>query len=279
MMNKKNISAISFFFIIFFAIVSCSGGEMEQQKVTYSKLKDISNSDLVKLSKTKFYFGHHSVGRNILDGIRDCMEEYPEIKLKIVRGHDAGSIVDGGILENGVGKNLYPHTKIEDFVKFVGTGIGKNVDAVAMKFCYVDIMANDDPSELFSAYVEGIEKIRSTYPDLTIVHFTAPLTIIKSGPKAFIKKILGRQLWSETSNINRYKYNELLKAKYQGKEPVLDIAQIESTFPDGARCTFKVDDKIYYSLIPAYTDDGEHLNEIGRKKVAEKLLILLAGLD
>ena len=37
--------------------------------------------------------------------------------------------------------------------------------------------------------------------------------------------------------------------------------------------------KIYYSMAPEYTTDGGHLNETGRKRVAEQLLIFLANLN
>ena len=36
--------------------------------------------------------------------------------------------------------------------------------------------------------------------------------------------------------------------------------------------------KNYYSLVPEYTNDGAHLNELGRKIVAEGLLNLLASI-
>ncbi len=71
----------------------------------------------------------------------------------------------------------------------------------------------------------------------------------------------------------------MLIKQYEGKEPIFDIAKIESTFPDGTRSSFTKDGKTYYSMVPEYTYDGGHLNETGRKKVAEQLLILLAQLN
>ncbi|MBW2608023.1 MAG: hypothetical protein JRD05_10355 [Deltaproteobacteria bacterium] len=71
----------------------------------------------------------------------------------------------------------------------------------------------------------------------------------------------------------------MLRKEYDGKEPVFDIAKIESTFPNGTRCSFTKDGKTYYSMVPEYTYDSGHLNETGRKKVAEQLLILLAQLN
>jgi lysophospholipase L1-like esterase len=36
--------------------------------------------------------------------------------------------------------------------------------------------------------------------------------------------------------------------------------------------------KVHYAMVPAYTTDGGHLNEVGRRIVARRLLVLLAGL-
>ena len=56
------------------------------------------------------------------------------------------------------------------------------------------------------------------------------------------------------------------------------VQKLESTFSDGTRATFTKDGKTHYSLVPEYTYDSGHLNETGRKKAAEQLLILLASL-
>ena len=72
----------------------------------------------------------------------------------------------------------------------------------------------------------------------------------------------------------------MLRKEYEGKVPLFDIAKIESTFPDGTRCSFTKDGKTYYSMVSEYTSDGGgHLNATGRKKFAEQLLILLAQLN
>ena len=59
---------------------------------------------------------------------------------------------------------------------------------------------------------------------------------------------------------------------------LFNLAKSESTFPDGSRMSFQKDGEIFYSLVPLYTDGHGHLNEIGRKKIAESFL-LLANID
>jgi hypothetical protein len=58
----------------------------------------------------------------------------------------------------------------------------------------------------------------------------------------------------------------------KARTPILDIAAIESTKPDGSRQSFELDGVTYFSMVPEYTTDGGHLNEIGRKIVAEQFV-------
>ncbi len=256
--------------------ISCSGGEMEQKKVTYNSLKDIPDAAWEKLSQKKIFFGHQSVGFNIIDGIRDLMKEYPQIKLNIVETSDSKDFNSGIFAHSRVGKNTEPDTKIADFTNYIDQGIGKDADAAALKFCYVDIMSKTDVQQVFDEYVKAVEDLKTKHPNLTIIHFTAPLTANQTSWKTWIKKIMGKKdIWEYTDNVKRNQYNELLVAKYKGKEPIFDIAAIESTKPDGARNAYEYDGKTYYSMVPEYTGDGGHLNVQGRKQVAAQLLITL----
>jgi len=259
-------------------IIAC-GGEMEQKKITYSSLKDIPDAAWEKLSQKKIYFGHQSVGYNIIDGVKDLMKEYPKIKLNIVETNDSKDFNSGVLAHSRVGKNVDPKSKIDGFAKYINEGIGNKADAAALKFCYVDMSSKTDISTVFDEYKTEVEKLRQNFPDLAIIHFTEPLTRRQTGWKASIKKIIGREIGGYEDNMKRTIYNELLENDFDGKDPIFDIAKIESTYPDGKRCTFESDGKTYYSLVPEYTSDGGHLNKVGRKKVAEQLLLLLANLD
>ena len=88
-----------------------------------------------------------------------------------------------------------------------------------------------------------------------------------------------KNMWRYDANIKRNEFNKLIRKEYAGKEPVFDLAEMESTHPDGRRGAFSKDGKTYYSMIPDYTHDGGYLNEKGRKKDSEQLLILLANLS
>jgi len=276
--NKKILALIvAAMFIGFFG---CKGEKMKMSKVTYKSIKDVPAATWEKLAKKKIYFAHQSVGFNIMEGIQDVVDENPEIKLHIVETADESDFKAGLIAHSRIGKNLHPDTKINEFVTFINRGIGKKADAAALKFCYVDINAKTDVNKLFSDYDHAIAQLKKKYPDMIIIHFTDPLTVTKTTWKTWLKKLFRKKnIWEYDDNIKRNEYNELLRKKYEGREPILDIAEIESTYPDGTRCTFEKEGKTYYAMVPEYSIDGGHLNNLGRKKVAEQFLILLARLS
>lgn len=259
--------------------LSCSGGEMQQKKITYSSLKDIPDAAWEKLSQKTIYFGHQSVGLNILDGFKDLMEVNPKLRLNIVETTDVNNFTNGIFAHSRVGQNLDPIVKIDEFVKVLDMGVGKRADAVALKFCYLDIAKNTDIIGVFDYYKKEVNKLKNLNPELEIIHFTMPLTVSKTSWKTWIKKVIGKkEFWEFDDNIKRNQYNEMLVKEYQGKAPILDIAKIESSMQDGSRQSFELNRVTYYSMVPEYTKDGGHLNEIGRKKVAEQFLLLLANL-
>ena len=271
-------SNISMLIVTLFSafLISC-GGEMEK-KGTYKNLNDIPDRAWEELSKKKIYFGHQSVGFNIIAGIEDLMKEYPKIKLNIVETSDPKDFGSGVFAHSRVGKNTEPTSKTAEFYSFLEQGIAKQADAAALKFCYVDVNSKSDVQKVFDDYVKTIDSLKTKFPDLKLIHFTVPLTTIQTSWKTWIKKIMRKKdIWEYTENVKKNHYNDLLIAKYKGKEPVFDIAMVESTKPDGSRNTYEYNGKTYYSMMPAYTDDGGHLNEIGRKKVAAEFLVTLVN--
>jgi lysophospholipase L1-like esterase len=111
---------------------------------------------------------------------------------------------------------------------------------------------------------------------LKFIHFTSPLVTQQKGIKAFIKKMIGREVRGYKDNLIRQKYNELIRNSYKN---IFDLAEIESTLPDGTRTIHSIDGESYYSLYSGYTDDGGHLNKEAAKIVANKLLIFISELN
>ena len=133
--------------------------------------------------------------------------------------------------------------------------------------------------KLFQNYNTTMSHLNKTYPKTTFVHVTVPLQVVQTGILVPLKKLVGRAIGGYEDNIRRNEFNVLLRKKYHAEMPFFDLAKVESTFPDGTRETFTRHGKTYYSLAPDYTPDGGHLNELGRKRVAEQLLTVLASIS
>ena len=246
-------------------------------------LENIQNVSLEKweaLSGKKIYFGHQSVGFNIIDGIRDVMSTDKRVKLKIVELDKIGRLEEPGFYHSRIGSNVDPVSKIDDFSRKMAAGIGSSADIAFFKFCFVDIGADTDVNKVFDYYKNTMSALKTKYPQTTFVHFTVPLGTTLESWKTKLKVLMGKkEIWEYDANIRKNEFNDLLREYYAGKEPVFDLAGFESTYPDQQRSTFTKNGKTYYDLAPEYTYDDGHLNEKGRKWVAEHLLLFLANLN
>lgn len=272
------LSILAYFILTLFT--SCNGGEMKETLNPFPSIKVIPVSSWEKLSQKKIYFGHQSVGYNIIDGIKDIMKQNPQIRLNIFETSDPTHFDEGIFAHSRVGKNEDPKSKTESFDEFMRKGIGDSMDISFFKFCYVDIQKNTDKEDLFEDYKSKLSLLEKNYPRVMFIHVTIPLRTVKIGWKTRIKEWIGKgEMWEYAGNIERNEYNSLIREEYEERKPFFDLAKIESTYPDGKRSSFTANGKLIYSLIPEYTKDGGHLNERGRKIVAEQLLILLANLS
>lgn len=261
------------------SLLSCAE-PMSGTAVQYKSIKEVPETQWRKLSSKSFFFGHQSVGKNILEGINDLIAVNPSIKIKLLETNDKDKIEKGVLAHYRIGANLDPIFKYEDFAALMNNGLGNKVDYAFVKLCYLDIQKNTPVESVFEAYVRIIDDLQKKYPQTTFIHFTSPLTVSKISWKTEIKKRLRMgNLWELNDNLKRDQFNTLLKNKYQGKQPIFDIAAIESTLPDGKQYQFEMDGKKYPYLAPEFTTDGGHLNKIGREHVAEQLLLMLLNLQ
>jgi len=256
---------------------------MTEKNLSFPSIKDVQDSSWENLAQMKIFFGHQSVGYNIIDGVKDLMQENPKIRLNILETNNPSDFNTGLVAHFKVGKNGYPDSKIEAFEDFLTKGIGDKADIVFFKLCYVDLTASTKVQNLFDKHKVTMLRLKKLYPETAFVHVTVPLTSEAIGVKGclkkakdLIKKVIGKPVYN---NIIRNRFNEMLRKEYEGKAPIFDLAKIESTFPDGRRMEIEKDGKIFYAMVPDYTYDGGHLNEIGRKKVAEQLLLFLINLS
>ena len=239
-------------------------------------LRDTLKADLRAVSKARVYFGHQSVGRNILDGLEDLQRGLGESAVRVVELGSASVADDRGILLHGnVGQNERPATKCEDFQRILDQELKGRVDVALFKFCYVDFNDTSDVAAIFDVYSRTLDDLKRRHPEVVFVHVTAPLRTIDRGPGVWMRELLGRRNRSKHANARRGEFNRLLKERYAG-EPVFDLAATISTDPDGRRESFRLEGAEHHALVPAYTDDGGHLNAVGRTYAAAAFVHAIA---
>lgn len=229
-------------------------------------------SNLAVLSGVAIYFGHQSVGANLMDGVRALLASNSGTEPTVITSSAAADMQTGTWAEDYNGSNYDPEGKISSFQStLIANGVGAKVDVAFMKFCWVDF---DDswywePSpngggatvaSLFAKYQAMVAAVHHAYPNLKLVHFTAPL---------YADDV--------AQNQRRESYNALVRSTYDGVEPVFDLALRESTDPNGNRVIGTYGPRLY----SGYTSDGGHLNTNlaqGRDRFAADLVALLAGI-
>jgi hypothetical protein len=239
------------------------------------KLVDASlRQDLERVSQRSIFFGHQSVGDNILDGL-NRLGASAGVPLRIAAVSSAGAIAPGNLGHVFVGENRNPLGKLKAFERaFAKQPSG--VDIAVVKLCYLDFTPETDATRLFEAYRSTLTQLKRGNPGTVFVHVTTPLTQVESGVKALVKRVLGRAPYGMVENLRRAEYNELLRKEYAGKEPLFDLARLESIAPDGAPQTAEWNGKTAPVLAAAYTSDGGHLNDTGKLRAARELVSVLA---
>src|SRR5947209_1477009 len=144
----------------------------------------VLHASLQRVAHERVFFGHQSVGANILQGVKEL---------------SAKEGVPVFIKDQLIPENADPLRKLESFKAFVGTG--SKYDVALLKFCYVDIDANTDAAALFDQYRRAINELRARNPRTVFVHATLPLTTVQTGPKAWVKRLIGRAAYGTMENV------------------------------------------------------------------------------
>ncbi len=233
------------------------------------------NDDLALLKTKRIFFGHQSVGTNILDGLRQLSAADSAGAPSIVRLEASTTLPPAFLAEKPIGENTRPDLKCADFRQTVEGQLQGKVDVALMKFCYVDITGETDVRSLFATYQSTIDSLKARHPEVTVVAATVPLTFKPTWWKQLAGRLLGRTTTSESGNIKRNMFNALVRERFAG-QPLFDLAAVESTRPDGTVEGFDANGQHYAALVPEYSVDGGHLNDEGKRRVAEAFVKALA---
>ncbi len=232
-------------------------------------------ADLERVAQLRIFFGHQSVGANLLDGVKQ-LAMTAGVPLRFVEVKAANEVTTATFGHAFVGENRKPLQKLQAFEQAMGQQPA-GLDVAFVKFCYLDIDGDTDVKVLFTRYRATVDGIRARNPGTTFVHVTAPLTEAQRGIKAFVKQLLGRAPYGVIENARREEYNALLRQAYLGREPIFDLARIESTTPDGKMVTSEWKGIVAPALAPAFTDDGHHLNAAGKLRAGRELVSVMAA--
>ena len=236
-----------------------------------------SRAEFARLESRRVFFGHQSVGMNVLDGLKILAVE-AGARPRITEVSAGAAIPPGTIAHEFIGRNGDPASKIEAFAHSIDAQQGKGVDIALVKYCYVDFAPDTDVPALAARYQAVIAELQRKHPRTVFVHVTAPISTVQGGAKGLMKRAMGKAPYGLIENVRREEYNALLRQAYQGKEPIFDLARVESAAPDGRVETVEWKGKTVPALVPAYTDDGGHLNREGQVRAARELLSVLAAI-
>jgi hypothetical protein len=268
---------ILYIFIGFILLGGCKEKTVVKPIQIDKELSIIQDVGINALRSKRIFFGHASVGYNIINGMEDIRaanKRFAEINIRELK--DSDEVGAPGIYHSVNGKNGFPKTKIDGFKNLLKQReLGNKLDIAFFKFCYVDFDKNSNVVEILDYYSKNIDEIKMEFPKLKIVHVTTPLCVHAWGFKGFIKNLI----YDDIPNMKRNEFNRLLTARYEGKDPIYDLAKFESTLPDGSRVTFKSKGHLYFSLAKQYSTDGGHLNELGKYYAAKELLYTLSELS
>jgi hypothetical protein len=233
-----------------------------------------TQSEWQALEKKRVVFGHQSVGENILSGIKQLAAR-DGMDINIHEGRTGSA--KQGISHFQIGTNGDPMSKIQDFAASIDTGAAQGASVALMKLCYADFNADTNAKQVAKAYIASLESLAQRHPDIRFVAVTAPLTTAQTGPKAWIKRLIGKQPSGYADNAKRAEFNTLLRQRYSDSGRLFDIARAE-TEPAGKYCVVHVDGQDVETLCPELTNDGGHLNDRGQELVATAFLSFVSSL-
>lgn len=221
------------------------------------------------VAKLRVFFGHQSVGGNIIDALKTYLPVFDVTENKTASRNVS-------FFHALVGQNTQPLTKLSAFEAALDAlAARQTVDVAMVKFCYVDFDSTTDVDGLVGAYTTTLRRLQARHPKTTFVHITAPLTIVQSGVRGWLKSRFGGGAWGEKENVKREAFNQKIRSTFKG-EPIFDLAALEATLPDGRLDTFRVGEANVPRLRADFTDDGGHLNGAGRAEIAAALVRFLA---
>ena len=155
------------------AVVAAGCGDMPER--TQMIVGD-PKADLQTLAVARVYFGHQSVGNDVVKGLAE-LATAEGVPLRIVEVPEGVDDELPGIVHARLGRNREPETKCDAFGQFLTRQVDdRKWDAAVLKFCYADLGdgGENDPSRLIVLQTNGrLHTSGSTGPGSCSRHGTA----------------------------------------------------------------------------------------------------------
>ena len=244
------------------------------QEIDRSMIAPVTKDELSVAATKRVIFAHQSVGNDILDGV-NAVSAAAGVPLNVVETRVAPAD-SKGIFHFKVGTNGEPLGKIKEFQASLAQSPLSDIDVALVKLCYIDFNSGTDVAQVASAYVQTVEDLQSQHPQTRFVAITTPLTTIQTGPKAWVKSLLGKTPAGYVENAKREEFNAVLRQKFDAGR-LFDVAKLESQA--GAEpVVFDYEGRSHQALDPELTYDGGHLNDNGKRIVGSAFVKFLANL-
>lgn len=267
-MSVRTVAAIACLSAL--VVTGCrAAGPMERTRMTDADGMAPSRSQWDAVAGTRIFFGHQSVGDNILDGIKTIGEAQSFPPLRIIESTETASVDGPMLLHAKIGQNGDPQSKIRGFQEALDAGFGQQVDVAFMKFCFWDVRRETDIDAVFADYQRTLADLAQRYPGVTFLHATVPFVAADVDWRARVRRLIGMTTPTDEDNAVRERLNQKLRDAY-GPDHVFDIARAEEAH-DGAEPRAQ--------LASAYSSDGAHLNAAGRQRVGLALLRSLSDIQ
>ena len=261
--------AIAVFCLVLLTACNSESTHMSQKQITSSV--SVSNADWRLVSTLRIVFAHQSVGDNILSGVRILSKDHPDA---LVVERSSAPLPRPGIHHFLIGTNGDASGKIEAFVQVMRGDLGQTADVAILKLCFSDFTEDTDGRRLADQYIEALKNLERELPRTYFVPVTVPLTTVQRGPKAWIKKLIGRDPAGYAENARRGEFNERLRQNHDLKAALFDLASIES---ERGKSGIDYHGRRVETLNPSWTDDGGHLNGAGQVIVAKAFVENIAN--
>jgi hypothetical protein len=236
-----------------------------------------SDAELHRFAATRVFFGHQSVGANVISGV-ESIYAASEVQAPLITETRAPGNIDGGVLAHAyIGANGDPLGKFADFKAAVNGSVGQSIDVALLKLCYVDVVASTDVQALFDTYRATMEELEREHPSVRFIYTTVPLTTDRDW-KSTIKYWLGRDdHMGPADNLARERYNELIRRQYRDTGRLFDIASIEATM-SSSPTQRQSGEAIYYVLNAGLAVDPGHLNQLGASLAGAEFVRVIAAI-